>query len=310
MFRIVLILSVLTLFALPALNVEAAASMLERPTFTCRSDGASVRFSWRPASDASQEYLDLSLQDNGFAPGTYVSAGPLDGAASSYTWNGVRTNVRHYYRLNTLTVDGWQAASDTFTAPCRPREAWAGGRDVPFDLNPGLYTLDLASGAIRRLQDMRNAVPLYGQPSTYAWSPDGTKVASIKDAESSVSLYDAATGHLLRELPGRGYSVHWLKDGTITVPSLRLSEPDGEQGLGRIDQDSAAILSFEPSQRDYVVSPDGRSAAVARSASYSSGVQSGLYVRVAGDDERLLTASLVQRPGPVCPPDSTRLALG
>ena len=75
MFRIVLILSVLTLFALPALNVEAAASMLERPTFTCRSDGASVRFSWRPASDASQEYLDLSLQDNGFAPGTYVSPG-------------------------------------------------------------------------------------------------------------------------------------------------------------------------------------------------------------------------------------------
>ncbi|MBX3401105.1 MAG: protein kinase [Gemmataceae bacterium] len=55
-----------------------------------------------------------------------------------------------------------------------------------------------------------------GQILALAWSPDGRQLAVCRE-EPNVSLYDAATGRMVRELTGHGATVNtvaWLPDGT------------------------------------------------------------------------------------------------
>jgi hypothetical protein len=69
-------------------------------------------FRWTPADPAgSVQWLDLSLYNNGFAPGTFLNAGPLGPAAGSLTWAGLRSGLVHYWRVNTLTPGGWKVSS-------------------------------------------------------------------------------------------------------------------------------------------------------------------------------------------------------
>jgi hypothetical protein len=52
-----------------------------------------------------QNWLDLSLLDNGFVPGTFLGA-RIGAAPSTYTWSGIAPGLRHVYRWNTLVSDG------------------------------------------------------------------------------------------------------------------------------------------------------------------------------------------------------------
>jgi hypothetical protein len=75
---------------------------------SCLPDGTiRVAFGWTPSYGGSQ-WLDLSLADNGFAPGTYVSVGPLASYAGSFAWDGIAPGQLHVARVNTLTVLGWE----------------------------------------------------------------------------------------------------------------------------------------------------------------------------------------------------------
>ncbi len=103
----------------------AFAMSLGLPQANCNGNTASVRFDWTVASGASQVWLDLSLADNGFAPGTFVSAGPLDPNSSSYTWSGILTSRVHYWRVNALMSSGWQpSATSAFVACGNPVLLW------------------------------------------------------------------------------------------------------------------------------------------------------------------------------------------
>jgi hypothetical protein len=60
------------------------------------------------------------MANNGFAPGTFVGAGPV--AGSSFTWYGLARGATHFWRVNTLTPGGW-ASSNTgsfVTLACIP----------------------------------------------------------------------------------------------------------------------------------------------------------------------------------------------
>jgi hypothetical protein len=61
------------------------------------------------AAGAQQIWLDLSLFDNGFAPGTFAGAGPFGPRASAFEfhWPGIDKNRVHYYRLNALRNGQW-----------------------------------------------------------------------------------------------------------------------------------------------------------------------------------------------------------
>lgn len=65
-----------------------------------------VAFQWTP-SHQGQQWLDLSLFNNGFAPGTFVSVGPLPRDEDAFLWNGLLSGRSHYVRVNTLAPDGW-----------------------------------------------------------------------------------------------------------------------------------------------------------------------------------------------------------
>jgi hypothetical protein len=83
-------------------------------------------FRWdAPAPGAMLEWLDLSLFDNGFAPGTFIGVGPFSPPGpGSFMWKGIRPGLIHYYRLNTLASDGWHpSATGVFTSrACAPSQ--------------------------------------------------------------------------------------------------------------------------------------------------------------------------------------------
>lgn len=68
-----------------------------------------VTFTWTSSGDGPQ-WLDLSLADNGFAPGTFVSVGPLAAGVAQFDWVGLAMGRVHFVRVNTLTAAGWQAS--------------------------------------------------------------------------------------------------------------------------------------------------------------------------------------------------------
>jgi len=88
----------------------------------CDGDGTvKATFKWK-ANASGPQWLDLSTMNNGFAPGTFVGAGPVPSGTGMHTWPGIAKGLTHYWRVNALTPAGW-SSSDTgaFTAlSCLP----------------------------------------------------------------------------------------------------------------------------------------------------------------------------------------------
>jgi hypothetical protein len=68
------------------------------------------------ADGAEQIWIDLSIFDNGFAPGTFIGAGPFfvgiaaevpRYGALEFQWDGLDRAFLHYYRLNALRDGRW-----------------------------------------------------------------------------------------------------------------------------------------------------------------------------------------------------------
>jgi hypothetical protein len=87
---------------------------------TCTSSAtATVNFRWAPPSSPGiVQFIDLSIFDNGFVPGTFINSGPLAATAQSHSWPGIRSGVTHYFRVNVLSIFGW---SNTFVASFTPQ---------------------------------------------------------------------------------------------------------------------------------------------------------------------------------------------
>ena len=82
------------------------------------------------AEQPRQIWIDLSLQDNGFAPGTFIGAGPFSITQPSphrlFAWHNIVRNRTHSYRLNALMANGqWrEVGRGTFRTPdCAPLTA-------------------------------------------------------------------------------------------------------------------------------------------------------------------------------------------
>ena len=134
---------------------RARCSRLQPPTHaaagtlyvsqTCAPDGVAVNFGW-DGQDATliQVWIDISLTDNGFVPGTFISAGPLPGWASSYEWRGIRPSMTHYVRINQQRSNGTWDASGTFivsTIACGGGAAPIAGVGRPSIQNRNLHVL-------------------------------------------------------------------------------------------------------------------------------------------------------------------------
>jgi hypothetical protein len=91
---------------------------INQPQITCGGASANAIFSWTPIPGAQTQYLDLTLQNNGFAPGTFIGAGPLDPNLASIAWNGLVAGQTHYWRVNILTGTGWSTSQTGSFTPC------------------------------------------------------------------------------------------------------------------------------------------------------------------------------------------------
>jgi len=92
---------------------------------TCLPDGSvRVDFSWQGNDpSANQQWLDLSLFNNGWEWGTFLGAGPMPASQKALRWDGLIPNATHYVRLNQMYADGVWDPSPTFvvqTRACQP----------------------------------------------------------------------------------------------------------------------------------------------------------------------------------------------
>jgi hypothetical protein len=110
----------LAVFALVSVThtpgVQAAGATLNHPNVTCTStSNATVAFQWTRLNGATTQYLDLSIQDGNFGPGTF-SGTQVNGNA--FTWPGLEPGAIYWWRVNTNTNDGWQTSDVKTFVPC------------------------------------------------------------------------------------------------------------------------------------------------------------------------------------------------
>jgi hypothetical protein len=109
----VLFLALIATSAAPRSARAAASQVVE--TQTCVAGKANVTFSWQGNDPAStQQWLDLTIFDNGWQPGSFIGAGPLSGRSTSYLWPGLLSKTQHYIRINQQLANGAWDASGTF----------------------------------------------------------------------------------------------------------------------------------------------------------------------------------------------------
>ena len=90
--------------------VEAGANFVTVAAQQCLSpNDVRVGFTWVAYNEGPQ-WVDLSLSNNGFFPGTFVGLGPLAASQTSFTWDGILAGLTHFLRVNTLTAAGWSTS--------------------------------------------------------------------------------------------------------------------------------------------------------------------------------------------------------
>lgn len=124
-------------------------------TQTCEGDGTvTVTFNWW-ANAPGTEWLDLSIYNNGFAGGTFVSGGPFWPGTNAITWRGIARGVWYYWRVNTLTRWGWPTSDTGWFASltCRPATVACVGYMAGYSSSGLAECQQLASGPDRDLGD-------------------------------------------------------------------------------------------------------------------------------------------------------------
>lgn len=76
---------------------------------TVSATGAQAFLLWTP-SRAGTQYLDISIFNNGFAPGTFVGIGPFTPDRWGFIWSDLFQGTTHFVRVNTLTTQGWKSS--------------------------------------------------------------------------------------------------------------------------------------------------------------------------------------------------------
>jgi hypothetical protein len=179
-FGLSILIAIVCAFALDTVATKAAAFNL---TFseTCYGDKADVTFRWQGPNAASQQWIDLSLFNNGWRDGTFIGVGPLAGSVTSYTWTGIVANTPHVLRINQLASVHWDASHTfSFTACAQPvveqgscHPSYVGGVDVAtggcIRANVGDY--DCAGGSGNGPNYARGPVRVVG-PDVFALDGD------------------------------------------------------------------------------------------------------------------------------------------
>ena len=94
----------------PAIPGNVAQRCYEGPEPGPADDGVAAVFSWTGGA-AGEQWIDLSVAGDAFAPGTYRGYGPIASGAASYEIVGLARGVTYWWRINTRTPGGWLTSS-------------------------------------------------------------------------------------------------------------------------------------------------------------------------------------------------------
>jgi hypothetical protein len=112
---------------------------------SCAGGAATVSISWSGNDPAAlQQWVDLSIFDNGWQDGTFLSAGPFAASTTSHEWGGLASATGHFIRVNQQMADGQWDSSQTYyfvTAACAGADATAG---TPPPAPPSAFDADAA----------------------------------------------------------------------------------------------------------------------------------------------------------------------
>jgi beta-lactamase class A len=151
---------------MPAARVSAEPMVASEITVSAQqcdtsSPGSvSATISWVPSRRGGQ-WLDISLFNNRFAPGTFIGIGPFPPRTNAFVWSGLRPGLTHFLRINTLSPYGWepsqsiafatQACGDGSVLP-QPNDDFLGLRDrlaaeiAASGVNAAVAVTDLQTG--------------------------------------------------------------------------------------------------------------------------------------------------------------------
>jgi hypothetical protein len=106
------VLVAITLGLLPARSAFAYPGADDLGVVQSCQPGNSVQVSlhWTSYNLGSQ-WIDVSVNNNNFAPGTYLSNGPFSPTMNLIVVNGAQTGTIIYARINTQTAAGWYPSS-------------------------------------------------------------------------------------------------------------------------------------------------------------------------------------------------------
>lgn len=103
---------------------EAAGAVLNHPAAVCGESSTQLTFNWVAVEGTVEQWLDLSTQDNHFAPGTYTGF-KLTPGVKTMTTTALGDDAPHYWRINSRTAEGWVASALGQFVPCGgPQLLW------------------------------------------------------------------------------------------------------------------------------------------------------------------------------------------
>lgn len=128
------LIAALVVFALavsPSAVTQAAPAGDLAARVVCAADELNIEFTWKSSHDGEQ-WLDLSVEDTNFAPGTFAGTGPMSSARESLEWDTPQSSTTYYARINTYDGSSWVASNTlTFTTPPCGAAAAAPALPVP-----------------------------------------------------------------------------------------------------------------------------------------------------------------------------------
>lgn len=177
MFRSCLAAAVPVILFASAISQAPSVSAADGPailgtTEECSTAGATVSFSWASSGNGSQ-WLDLSLSSS-FAEGTFVSAGALNPAETVLNWAGLESGRTHFWRVATLSPDGWVNSTISSFTPC-------------IGVAPDAYTLE---GQLLQAHNADRAA--YGLLPLY-WDEELAQIARARAYDMAVKGYFSHT---------------------------------------------------------------------------------------------------------------------
>ena len=108
-----------------------------------------VTFTWSGAAPNSlQTWVDLSLSNNGFQPGTFIGAGPFGAGTVSYTWDGLISERRALRpRESAASRRGWEPSQTfTFATIACPAGGFSSASPASTSVVTGTVSIDVTAG--------------------------------------------------------------------------------------------------------------------------------------------------------------------